>query len=152
METHISENNIGYKLLQKMGWQAGRGLGSQGQGRIDPIRIELKDDSLGVGKAEEYTTTHVSTTAKRKALDSEKQLEETEIQKMEREYQVEKKQAIAQELKEVKKAFHCELCDKQYKNISEYEQHLQSYDHHHKKVWKWWLYSHLKTEPLAWSM
>ncbi|GAN11684.1 G patch domain-containing protein 8-like [Mucor ambiguus] len=136
METHIPENNIGYKLLQKMGWQAGRGLGSQGQGRIDPIRIELKDDSLGVGKAEEYTTTHVSTTAKRKALDSEKQLEETEIQKIERQYQVEKKQAIAQELKEVKKAFYCELCDKQYKNISEYEQHLQSYDHHHKKRFK----------------
>ncbi|EPB83112.1 hypothetical protein HMPREF1544_10150 [Mucor circinelloides 1006PhL] len=136
METHIPENNIGYKLLQKMGWQAGKGLGSQGQGRIDPIRIELKDDSLGVGKAEEYTSTHVSTTAKRKALDSEKQLEETEIQKMEREYQVEKKQAIAQELKEVKKAFYCELCDKQYKNISEYEQHLQSYDHHHKKRFK----------------
>ncbi|KAK4513505.1 Fe(2+) transporter [Mucor velutinosus] len=136
METHIPENNIGYRLLQKMGWQAGRGLGSQGQGRIDPIRIELKDDSLGVGKAEEYTTTHVSTTAKRKALDSEKQLEETEIQKIEREYQVEKKQAIARELKEVKKAFYCELCDKQYKNIGEYEQHLQSYDHHHKKRFK----------------
>lgn len=136
METHIPESNIGYKLLQKMGWQVGRGLGSQGQGRIDPIRIELKDDSLGVGKAEEYSSTHVSTTAKRKALDSEKQLEETEIQKMEREYQVEKKQAIAQELKEVKRAFYCELCDKQYKNISEYEQHLQSYDHHHKKRFK----------------
>ncbi|CEP14726.1 hypothetical protein [Parasitella parasitica] len=119
-----------------MGWQAGKGLGSQGQGRIDPIRIDLKDDSLGVGKAEEYSATHVSTTAKRKALDSEKQLEETELQKMEREYQVEKKQAIAQELKQVKKAFYCELCDKQYQNISEYEQHLQSYDHHHKKRFK----------------
>lgn len=103
-------------------------------GRLDPIRIELKDDSLGVGKAEEYTTIHVSTTAKRKALDSEKQLEETEIQKLEREYQVEKKQAIAQESKEIRKAFYCELCDKQYKQISEYDQHLQSYDHHHKKV------------------
>lgn len=32
METHIPENNIGYKLLQKMGWQAGKGLGPQGQG------------------------------------------------------------------------------------------------------------------------
>lgn len=152
METHIPENNIGYKLLQKMGWQAGKGLGSQGQGRIDPIRIELKDDSLGVGKAEEYTSTHVSTTAKRKALDSEKQLEETEIQKMEREYQVEKKQAIAQELKEVKKAFYCELCDKQYKNISEYEQHLQSYDHHHKKVWKLLQQTRVDIQVSVWSM
>jgi predicted ATPase len=103
-------------------------------GRIDPIRIELKDDSLGIGKAEEYQSTHIITTAKRKALDSEKQLEETDAQKMERQFQVEKKQAIAKELEQVKRAFYCELCDKQYKQISEYEQHLQSYDHHHKKV------------------
>lgn len=32
METHISENNVGYKLLQKMGWTAGKGLGPQLQG------------------------------------------------------------------------------------------------------------------------
>ena len=103
-------------------------------GRIDPIRIELKDDCLGVGKAEEYTSTHISTTAKRKATDFEKQLEETEEQRVERELKVEKKQAIAKELEEVKRVFYCELCDKQYKKISEFEQHLQSYDHHHRKV------------------
>lgn len=105
-------------------------------GRIDPIRIELKDDSLGVGKAEEYNTTHTITTAKRKALDSEKQMEETDIQREERESKAEKKMAIAKELEDVKRAFYCELCDKQYKKISEYEQHLQSYDHHHKKRFK----------------
>jgi hypothetical protein len=44
--------------------------------------------------------------------------------------------AIAKELEDVKRAFYCELCDKQYKKISEYEQHLQSYDHHHKKRFK----------------
>lgn len=32
METHIPENNVGYKLLQKMGWSAGKGLGPQLQG------------------------------------------------------------------------------------------------------------------------
>lgn len=136
METHIPENNVGYKLLQKMGWSAGKGLGPQLQGRIDPIRIELKDDSLGVGKAEEYNTTHTVTTAKRKALDSEKQMEETDVQREEREFKAEKKMAIAKELEDVKRAFYCELCDKQYKKISEYEQHLQSYDHHHKKRFK----------------
>lgn len=94
----------------------------------------MKDDSLGIGKSEEYQSTHIVSTAKRKALDSEKQLEETDAQKMERQFQVEKKQAIAKELEQVKRAFYCELCDKQYKKISEYEQHLQSYDHHHKKV------------------
>ncbi|KAI8879396.1 G-patch-domain-containing protein [Backusella circina FSU 941] len=136
METHIPASNIGYKLLQKMGWTAGKGLGSQGQGRVDPIRIELKDDSLGVGKAEELMSNHISSTAKRKAMEMEKQLDESLQQKEQRETMVEKNQAIAKELEEVKRAFYCELCDKQYKKISEYEQHLQSYDHHHKKRFK----------------
>lgn len=105
-------------------------------GRIDPIRIELKEDSLGLGKSEQLNFTHILSTSKRKALDSEKQLQETDIQRIEREYQVEKRQAIVQELKHVKRAFYCELCDKQYKKISEYEQHLQSYDHHHKQRFK----------------
>jgi hypothetical protein len=35
METHIPESNIGYRLLQKMGWTAGKGLGSRGQGKKD---------------------------------------------------------------------------------------------------------------------
>ena len=33
METHIPESNIGYRLLQKMGWRQGQGLGSIGQGK-----------------------------------------------------------------------------------------------------------------------
>ena len=33
MESHIPETNMGYRLLQKMGWKAGQGLGSQGQGK-----------------------------------------------------------------------------------------------------------------------
>ncbi|KAG1151619.1 hypothetical protein G6F37_004900 [Rhizopus arrhizus] len=136
METHIPESNLGYKMMEKMGWKAGRGLGSHGQGRVDPILIELKDETLGIGKAQEYDETHTFSTAKRKALDSEKQLEETEVQKIEREHRAEKKQAIMKELEQVKRVFYCELCDKQYNKISEYEQHLQSYDHHHKKRFK----------------
>ncbi|KAI9316064.1 G-patch domain-containing protein [Dichotomocladium elegans] len=136
METHIPESNIGYKLLQRMGWKAGQGLGANGKGRVDPIRIELKDDVIGVGKAQEEETYHVSSTAKRKALGSEKQLEETAEERANREIKVEKQQMIAQELKEVKRVFYCELCDKQYNKVAEYEQHLQSYDHHHKKRFK----------------
>ena len=30
--------------------------------------------------------------------------------------------------------FYCELCNKQYKIATEYEAHLSSYDHGHKKV------------------
>lgn len=63
-------------------------------------------------------------------------MDESDIQRTEREYRAEKKQAIEKELQQVKRVFYCELCDKQYKNVSEYDQHLQSYDHHHKKRFK----------------
>ena len=31
------ENNVGNKLLRMMGWQAGSGLGTDGEGRVEPM-------------------------------------------------------------------------------------------------------------------
>jgi uncharacterized protein (UPF0297 family) len=93
-------------------------------------------DALGVGKAEELMDYHISSTAQRRALDSEKQLEETEEEKLKRQMETLKKEEVKSDIKETLRAFYCELCDKQYSKISEYEQHLQSYDHHHKKRFK----------------
>lgn len=93
-------------------------------------------DGLGVGKAEELMDYHISSTAQRRALDSEKQLEETEEEKVKRQMEALKKEEVKSDIKETLRAFYCELCDKQYSKISEYEQHLQSYDHHHKKRFK----------------
>lgn len=41
---------------------------------------------------------------------------------------------IQTEVKEIRKVFYCELCDKQYKLAVEFEGHLSSYDHNHRKV------------------
>ncbi|CAG8516446.1 3902_t:CDS:2 [Ambispora leptoticha] len=136
MDQHLPSSNIGYKLLMKMGWQAGQGLGKSQQGRKDPIRIETKSDSLGVGKQEEEDYYHVTTTAKRKALDSEKIAEETEAERRKRESKVMKQESIKKELETINSAFYCSLCDKQYTKISEYETHLSSYDHNHRKRFK----------------
>ena len=35
----IGGDNIGNKLLQKMGWSHGQGLGKTNQGRTDPIEV-----------------------------------------------------------------------------------------------------------------
>ncbi|KAG2646360.1 hypothetical protein PVAP13_2KG505000 [Panicum virgatum] len=46
----IQADNIGHKLLSKMGWREGEGLGSERRGRADPIMAgDVKEDNLGVG-------------------------------------------------------------------------------------------------------
>ncbi|KAK2716914.1 RNA-binding protein 5-like [Artemia franciscana] len=45
----IANDNIGSKLLQKMGWQAGTGLGKTNQGRVDIIEADRRSQSQGLG-------------------------------------------------------------------------------------------------------
>ncbi|GMH27269.1 hypothetical protein Nepgr_029112 [Nepenthes gracilis] len=46
----IQADNVGHKLLSKMGWKEGEGLGSSKKGIADPIRAgDVKKDNLGVG-------------------------------------------------------------------------------------------------------
>jgi len=44
------------------------------------------------------------------------------------------KEKIKEEVTEINKVFFCEICNKQYTQALQYDQHLSSYDHHHKKV------------------
>lgn len=48
--------------------------------------------------------------------------------------QVERELDIADSTAELRKSYFCELCDKQYTKYSEYDNHLNSYDHHHRQV------------------
>ena len=36
------------KMLQKMGWKSGSALGKSGDGRVEPVSIDLKFDRLGL--------------------------------------------------------------------------------------------------------
>lgn len=36
-EFKLNENNVGFKMLQKLGWKDGEGLGSTSSGIVDPI-------------------------------------------------------------------------------------------------------------------
>nr|DAD38473.1 TPA_asm: hypothetical protein HUJ06_009114 [Nelumbo nucifera] len=48
----------------------------------------------------------------------------------------EREQKIQTEVKEIRKVFYCDLCNKQYKLAMEFEVHLSSYDHNHRKRFK----------------
>ena len=50
LKVPIPESNVGYKLLQKMGFTPGTGLGKDSKGRVDPVPISLKADKMGLGK------------------------------------------------------------------------------------------------------
>ncbi|KAJ7109123.1 hypothetical protein C8R44DRAFT_276470 [Mycena epipterygia] len=43
------ENNVGNKLLKMMGWKEGSGLGTTGDGRVDPISTAVYAQGVGLG-------------------------------------------------------------------------------------------------------
>ncbi|KAF7805021.1 G patch domain-containing protein 8 [Senna tora] len=170
LDTQLTSSNIGFKLLQKMGWK-GKGLGKNEQGIIEPIKSGMRDPRLGVGKQEEDDFFTAEENIQRRKLDVE--LEETEENARKREdghvignhqlwkvlriscsfyYLVassacfvhimkiqvlaEREQKIQTEVKEIRKVFYCDLCNKQYKLAMEFEAHLSSYDHNHRKRFK----------------
>lgn len=142
MDRHIPDSNKGFQMLLRMGWKGvGSGLGRKQDGIFDPIPLSSKDpldllfggSKVGVGRLEEENAMHEVATDKRKELESEIQASETEERKQKREEQVEKTSAIKDEIKEIVSVFYCDICDKQYKTDEQFQEHLNSYDHHHKK-------------------
>ncbi|KAG9053337.1 hypothetical protein FS842_008332 [Serendipita sp. 407] len=54
------ENNIGNKLLKKMGWSEGTGLGLSGEGRVDPIQTAIYASGAGLGASKGRDITRVA--------------------------------------------------------------------------------------------
>jgi hypothetical protein len=40
----------GFAMLQKMGYNPGKGLGKTGEGRVEPVAVEIKVDRAGLGR------------------------------------------------------------------------------------------------------
>ncbi|XP_007430586.1 PIN2/TERF1-interacting telomerase inhibitor 1 [Python bivittatus] len=43
------ESKFGQKMLEKMGWSKGKGLGAQEQGSTEHIKVQVKNNTLGLG-------------------------------------------------------------------------------------------------------
>ena len=49
LQKPIGEDNIGNKLLRKMGWKTGQGLGKDGSGITTPIEVKAVSKGAGLG-------------------------------------------------------------------------------------------------------
>jgi len=51
-ENRLTQDNVGFKMLQKMGWAEGAGLGAGGQGVVNPIgKSGAGLERMGLGTA-----------------------------------------------------------------------------------------------------
>ncbi|XP_010257429.1 PREDICTED: G patch domain-containing protein 11 [Nelumbo nucifera] len=48
-DSAIPQSNIGFKMLKKMGYNPGSSLGKNGNGRADPVGIEIRRSRAGIG-------------------------------------------------------------------------------------------------------
>ncbi|XP_018592134.1 angiogenic factor with G patch and FHA domains 1 isoform X1 [Scleropages formosus] len=49
VHVEIGDSNKGRKMLEKMGWKKGEGLGKDGAGRKDPIKLQIRKSQAGLG-------------------------------------------------------------------------------------------------------
>ncbi|KAI0710448.1 hypothetical protein C8T65DRAFT_648399 [Cerioporus squamosus] len=54
------DKNIGNKLLKMMGWKEGQGLGSDGEGRVDPVQTALYAAGAGLGASKPKDITKIA--------------------------------------------------------------------------------------------
>ena len=49
MAERLGPDNKGFAMLKAMGFQEGQGLGAEGQGRRDPIPVQMRKGKTGLG-------------------------------------------------------------------------------------------------------
>ncbi|KAG2160068.1 uncharacterized protein EDB93DRAFT_1073826 [Suillus bovinus] len=142
IETKIKSTNKGFAMLAKLGWSEGQPLGLSADGtfnhssRVDPIPFHVKNDLTGLGKTTQDFRMIETTVAERRKLDSERQRKETGYQRKAREASpnddAARRAALKSEISDTLKPFYCALCEKQFQNVAQYDEHTNSYAHHHK--------------------
>ncbi|KAG1666825.1 PIN2/TERF1-interacting telomerase inhibitor 1 [Nymphon striatum] len=57
-EELLNEDKYGQKMLEKMGWSKGKGLGKNEDGIVENLKVKLKDDNTGVGYTDDNWNAH----------------------------------------------------------------------------------------------
>ncbi|ORZ35480.1 hypothetical protein BCR44DRAFT_27855 [Catenaria anguillulae PL171] len=133
LATPIATHNPGYKLLLKLGWTAGKGLGATESGRVDPIPHYSHIGTMGLGQWQQDLE-YMSLATSRPISIAERLATETDADREKREAKLQRDEATKAEVDAVKRAlYRCDICNKQYNKQHELDSHLGSYEHHHAK-------------------
>eukprot|EP01043_Picozoa_sp_COSAG02_P038270 COSAG02_NODE_2939_length_7699_cov_2.571184_2_plen_402_part_00 len=134
VDTAISSSNRGFQLLQKMGWREKTALGRKGDGILEPVTMKFRTagDTIGIGKDTEYDEMAETAAVERKKY-LEVELNLTEEEKAARLEKHEAKEETQRVVVNNHKHFYCETCAKQFWNVDNFDEHMNSYGHHHKK-------------------
>ncbi|KAI5611804.1 G patch domain-containing protein 11, partial [Silurus asotus] len=115
LQSSLSSENKGFALLQKMGYTAGKGLGKEGTGRVEPIPLNVKTGRGGIGleelkkrKAEENLEKYrkkilVKQRMEKSSLEDFRERKRTEREKLEIEGDLRKSQFACEQLDRQKK-------------------------------------------------
>ncbi|KAK6032849.1 hypothetical protein OSTOST_00951 [Ostertagia ostertagi] len=55
--TRPAVGGVGMRLMQKMGWRPGEGLGPDGMGHLEPLLLDVKNDRKGLIAQEDFKIT-----------------------------------------------------------------------------------------------
>ena len=69
VHTEIPESNKGHKMLAKMGWKSGEGLGKKGTGVTMPVTISVLEKNKGLGMGAKKSMSDVERTRKEENWD-----------------------------------------------------------------------------------
>ena len=99
-------SSFGRKMLEKMGWKTGQGLGLNNDGTTTHIKISVKDDNLGIGASQKDAETGWLNNSKsyQEVLDRLAQSMGKEAEEVESERKKDKKSKKSKDDKESKKS------------------------------------------------
>jgi uncharacterized C2H2 Zn-finger protein len=117
-------------------------------GRVDPIPFTVKSDQTGLGKLSQDVEMIETTVSQRRDMESERWAKQSREQKQQLQVHclfsfpthvlttaqedAARKAALHDSISDTLRPFYCALCDKQFKNVAQYDEHTNSYAHAHK--------------------
>ena len=79
VDTAIDKNNKGFKMMAKMGFKGGSGLGKNNQGRAEPLKVVKRAERAGLGTESSVTNSNLESKKNAIWLKTQKRFTNTSV-------------------------------------------------------------------------